>query len=166
MSEAGSSVDRSSPPSTNPSALATPTPVHSRHGRSIIPSDSRPTIALTSTDGGMRVQYPSPSHTVPEPTTSRLPQPPIAPLPVAQPLGRGQVPTVPLLQPPVPVNPPEESQPENRTTRGGLLAFFGFGSDPELRGRRELMSVVWNLGFNCAQVSQGVPAGQFFFVDC
>jgi len=52
----------------------------------------------------------------------------------------------------MPENRPEESPFQHRTTRGRLLAFFGFGSGPELRERKDLMSLIWNLGFNGAQV--------------
>lgn len=55
----------------------------------------------------------------------------------------------------MPENRPEGSPLQQRTTRGRLLAFFGFGTGPELRERKDLMSLIWNLGFNGAQVRPG-----------
>lgn len=149
MSEAGPSVDRSSPPSTDSLALATPEPHPSRHVQSSRSSD---TTTPSSTEDEMTLELPLRSYVVPERTTAQRPDPPTTPFSAVQP-SRNQIQIPPLLPPTIPENRPEGSPFEHRTTRGRLLAFFGFGSGPELRERKDLMSLIWNLGFNGAQVS-------------
>ena len=60
----------------------------------------------------------------------------------------------------MPENRPEGLPYQHRTTRQRLLAFFGFGSGPELRERKDLMSLIWNLAFNGAQVRLGAGYAQ------
>ena len=103
----------------------------------------------------MTLEPPPRSYMVPERTTVQRPDPPISSLSAAQPLSGNQIQIPPLLPPTIPENRPEGSQFEHRTTRGRLLAFFGFGSGPELRERKDLMSLIWNLGFNGVQVRLG-----------
>jgi hypothetical protein len=156
MPEAGPSVDRSSPPSTDPPVPATQEPPSSEHDQSETPSNAQRTSTPSLTDVGMTVEFPSPSHTIPERTSAHYPELPITPPSAAQPPGGNQITTVPLLPPAMPENPPEELPHQHRTTRGRLFAFFGLGSGPELRERKELMSLIWNLGFNGAQVRKTV----------
>jgi len=99
----------------------------------------------------MTLELPLRSYVVPERTTAQRPDPPTTPFSAAQPSGN-QIQIPPLLPPTIPENRPEGSPFEHHTTRGRLLAFFGFGSGPELRERKDLMSLIWNLGFNGAQV--------------
>ena len=155
MSEAGPSVDRSSPPSTDSSPLATPRPLSSRRDQNSRPSDARRSAISSPADGTMTMGSSPRSHTIPERSTARHQDPPITPLSAARPLSGSQVPTAPLLPQIVPENRPGASQFQHRTTRGRLLAFFGFGSGPELRERKDLMSLIWNLGFNGLQVHPG-----------
>lgn len=95
------------------------------------------------------------SYTVPGRTTAHHPDPPIIQLPAAQPLNGNQIQIPPLLPPTIPENRREGSPFQHPTTRRRLLAFFGFGTGPELQNRKDLMSLIWNLGFNSAQVRLG-----------
>ena len=152
MSEAGPSIDRSSLPSTDRPALATPKPLSTgRYDQNSGPSDVQRAVVSSPTDDRMRVEFPPRSHTVPERSTAHQ-DPPITPLSPALPLSGNQGSVVPLLPPTMPENRPEVSQFQHRSTRRRLLAFFGFGGGPELRERKDLMSLIWNLGFNGAQV--------------
>ena len=152
MSEAGPSVDRSSPPSTDSLALVTPKSPSSECDQSPRPSDVRHATTSSSTEDEMISEIPPRSDPVPEPTTAHHLDPPITPLFAARSLSRNQIQIPPLLPPTMPENRPEGSPYQHRTTRQRLLAFFGFGSSPELRDRKDLMSLIWNLGFNGAQV--------------
>ena len=154
MSEAGPSVDPSSPPATDSSVPPTPKRLSSRHDQSPRPSDVRRTAISSSRDATMTMEFPPRSYTVPERSTARH-DPQITPLLAAQPLSGNQVPTAPLLPQTMPENRTEGSPFQHRTTRGRLLAFFGFGTGPELRERKDLMSLIWNLGFNGLQVHPG-----------
>jgi hypothetical protein len=151
MSEAGSSLDQSSQP-TPDSSLVMPTPLFSRYDQSDRPFDARRTTIPSPIDVGATMPFPSRSHTVPERATARHPEPPTPLFSTTQPINGNQAPTVPLLPHAMPEHPPEGSPFQHRTTRGRLLAFFGFGTGPELRERKDLMSLIWNLGFNGAQV--------------
>lgn len=145
------SDDRPSSPRTDPPQLPTPIFSSTGHEQIVTSNDaSRPTIP-SPTDAGMRVGFPQRSHTLPERTTARRQEPSITPLSLAQPLSGNQVPTAPPPPQTVPENPPEP--PQHHTTRGRLLAFFGLGTNPELRERKAVMSLIWNLGFNGAQAS-------------
>ena len=155
MSEAGPSIDRSSPPSTDSSPLTTPRPLSARYDQSSTPTDTLHTNISSPTDGTITVEPPQPSHALPERATARHLDPPITPLSATQPPSGNRTPTAPLLPQIVPENRPEGSPFQHRTTRGRLLAFFGFGRGPELRERKELMSLIWNLGFNGIQARPG-----------
>lgn len=155
MSEAGPCVDRSSSPSTDSLALTTPIPTSSGYDQSPGSTDIRPTTVSSTTEDEITPEFPQRPYMAPERTTARHPDPPITPLSAAQPPAGNQVQIAPLLPPTMPENRPEGSEPQHRTTRGRLLAFFGFGSGPELRERKDLMSLIWNLGFNGAQVRPG-----------
>ena len=100
----------------------------------------------------MALEFPPRSYVAPERATVHRPDPSIAPASTVQPLSGNQLQIPPLLPPTMPENRPEGSSFQHRTTRGRLLAFFGFGTGPELRERKDLMSLIWNLGFNGAQV--------------
>lgn len=158
MSEAGPSVDRSSSLRTDPPALETPTPLPSSYDQSPRSSDARRATISSPTDGTITLELPPRSYTVPERTTAQHRDLLITPSLAAQ------VPTAPLLPQPVPENRPEGSPFQHRTTRGRLLAFFGLGTGPELRERKDLMSLIWNLGFNGLQVRRG-PAYIQSFAD-
>lgn len=153
MSVAGPSIDRSSSPSTDPPQLPTPIPSSSGHEQIIMSNDIRRATIPSPVDAGMRVGFPSRSHTLPERATARRQEPPITPLSPAQPLSGNQMPAAPPLPQTMPENPPEQSALQHHTTRGRLLAFFGLGTNPELRERKALMSLIWNLGFNGAQIT-------------
>lgn len=161
MSEAGPSVDR---PSTPTSVLAIPKPIYSRHDQSTIPNDTQPTIIRTPTDDRIGVQYSSRPPTVSDPTTVRFPESQTIPLSAAQPPSGDRAPTLPPPSQTIPVDPPGESSLQRRTTRERLLAFLGFGTDPELRDRKELRSLIWKLGFNGAQVSQSLAADKTLWI--
>lgn len=164
MSEPGPSTDNFSPPSSDPSTIAPSKPIYSGHDQTTIPTDARPTIALMPTDDRTRVQYSSHPYIIPERATPHLPEPPIVPLSAARPPSANRVPIVPPLPQIMPVNHPEVSPLPHRTTRGRLLAFFGFGSGPELRDRKDLRSLIWTLGYSCAQVSWVVAATKTLWV--
>jgi hypothetical protein len=155
MSEAVPHIDR---PSTNPSEIPTPIRPSSGHEQRTTSNYARRGTVPPPTDTRMRLEFPPRSYTVPLRTTARQPEPPITPLSAAQQRSGNQVPTAHLL--PMPENPPEDSILQHRTARGRLLAFFGYGAGPELRERKDLMSLIWNLGFNGAQVSQATAASK------
>jgi hypothetical protein len=163
MSEVGPTLDPPSPLHIDVlSVPTTPDPLPSGHDQTVMPDNTRHAAVPSPTDDGRVVQLPSPSYAVPERTTARHQEPPITPLSAAQPLSGNQAPAIPLLPQAMPENPPGESPLRRLTTRGRLLAFFGIGSGPELRERKEFMSLTWNLGFNAAQVSQtAVASGPF-----
>lgn len=152
MSETGPSIDRSSSPSTDPPQLPTPIPSPSGNEQTTISNDTRRATIPSLTDAGMRVGFPSRSYTLPERSTARRQEPSVTPGSSAQPLSGSQMPVAPPLPQTMPENPPEPLQ--HHTIRGRLLAFFGLGTNPELRERKALMSLVWNLGFNGAQVGR------------
>ena len=155
MSQAGPSVDPS-PPLSSTDSSTPPTPNPSvKYDRGSRSTDARPTDTSSLIDGTMTLEPPPRTHAVPERTTARHPDPPITPLSATQPLSANRATTAPLLPQTMPENRPEESPFQHRTTRGRLLAFFGFGSGPELRERKDLMSLIWNLGFNGLQVCPG-----------
>lgn len=146
MPEVHPSLDRPSPPSPSPSALATPIPAYTRHGQRIIPSDILSTMVLTPTDGGMRAQSSSLSNPVPERTTAPLPEPSTTPL---------------IADQPTRVDPSEESPLPHPTMRENLLAFFGFGTDPKTQKFR---SLIWNLVINGTQVSQAMAKDKTLWI--
>ena len=150
MSEVGPAIDRPPSPSAGPLSLATPTLPHDQ------PITPQSTPSPSPTADGSLLEFPSPSYAVPERTTAHRPEPPITALSPPQPLTGIQVQTPPLLPHAIPEDPLEGSPLQHHTTRARLLAFFGFGSGPELRERKEFMSLIWNLGFNGAQVGLSV----------
>lgn len=50
--------------------------------------------------------------------------------------------------------PDETPRTSSQSPRQRLLAFFGVGSAPEVRQRKELLSFLWNVVFNSIQVCQ------------
>lgn len=57
-----------------------------------------------------------------------------------------------------PITPPvlettETLSEPHRSPRARLRAFFGLGNDPELRERKDLVSLVWNFFFNGVQIA-------------
>jgi hypothetical protein len=53
---------------------------------------------------------------------------------------------------PATVPTPVQPAPPPQSYRSRLLAFFGYGSDPSVRERKDLVSLLWNFAFNGIQV--------------